>query len=89
MEKTPTPRRGFASMSRDKQQAIARKGGQTAHQRGKAHEFTSEEARAAGRKGGQSVSADRARMSQIGRMGGLRSAQRRRDQGGKGNPDAQ
>lgn len=44
--------RGFASMDPEKQQAIASKGGKVAHQKGVAHEWTSEEARAAGRKGG-------------------------------------
>ena len=45
--------RGFASMSSDKQRQIASKGGKAAHAKGTAHEFTSEEARVAGRKGGQ------------------------------------
>ena len=45
--------RGFASMSSEKQRLIASKGGKAAHARGTAHEFTSEEARVAGRKGGQ------------------------------------
>ena len=44
--------RGFASMDRDKQREIASKGGKTAHQMGTAHEWTSEQAREAGRKGG-------------------------------------
>jgi general stress protein YciG len=44
--------RGFASMDRTKQRDIASKGGKAAHQQGTAHEWTSEEARAAGRKGG-------------------------------------
>lgn len=44
--------RGFASMDRNKQREIAAKGGKTAHQKGVAHEWTSEEAREAGRKGG-------------------------------------
>lgn len=44
--------RGFASMDRDKQREIASKGGKAAHQKGTAHEWTSEEARNAGRKGG-------------------------------------
>jgi general stress protein YciG len=35
------------------QRAIAAKGGRAAHQKGTAHEFTSEEARVAGRKGGE------------------------------------
>ena len=45
-------RRGFASMSAEKQREIASKGGKAAHQKGTAHEWTSEEAREAGRKGG-------------------------------------
>jgi general stress protein YciG len=48
-----TSRRGFASMSPDKQREIASKGGHAAHAKGTAHEFTSEEARDAGRKGGR------------------------------------
>lgn len=44
--------RGFASMDRAKQREIASKGGKAAHQKGTAHEWTSEEARNAGRKGG-------------------------------------
>jgi len=46
-------RRGFASMSADKQREIASKGGRVAHEKGSAHEWTPDEARAAGRKGGQ------------------------------------
>ena len=45
--------RGFASMNKDKQRMIASKGGKTAHKKGTAHKWTSEEARAAGRKGGR------------------------------------
>ncbi len=45
--------RGFASMNKDKQRMIASKGGKTAHKKGTAHKWTSEEARAAGRKGGK------------------------------------
>ena len=44
--------RGFASMDRVRQKEIASKGGKAAHQKGTAHEWTSEEARDAGRKGG-------------------------------------
>ena len=46
-------RRGFACMDLDKQREIASKGGKAAHAKGTAHEWTSEEARMAGRKGGQ------------------------------------
>ena len=69
--------RGFASMDREKQREIARKGGRAAHQKGTAHEFTSDEAREAGRKGGEVVSRDRTHMANIGRRGGeSRGAQR-------------
>lgn len=44
--------RGFATMDRSVQREIARKGGRAAHQKGTAHEWSSEEAREAGRKGG-------------------------------------
>ena len=46
-------RRGFASMSAEKQREIASKGGRAAHAKGTAHEWSAEEARRAGRKGGQ------------------------------------
>jgi general stress protein YciG len=48
-------KRGFASMDEGKQREIASQGGKAAHQKGTAHEFTSEEAREAGRKGGQAA----------------------------------
>jgi general stress protein YciG len=48
-----TGNRGFASMDEDKQREIASQGGKASHEKGTAHEFTSEEAREAGRKGGQ------------------------------------
>jgi general stress protein YciG len=44
--------RGFAAMDPQRQREIAREGGRAAHAKGTAHEFTSEEARAAGKKGG-------------------------------------
>ena len=53
--------RGFAAMDAEKQRQIASKGGKAAHQKGTAHEFSSEEARAAGRKGGEA----RARHAQV------------------------
>ena len=54
-------RRGFAAMSADKQREIASLGGKAAHAKGTAHEFSPDEARAAGRKGGQA--AQRARQA--------------------------
>ncbi|KGQ18202.1 general stress protein [Lysobacter dokdonensis DS-58] len=53
---TGTSNRGFASMDPEKQRAIAAQGGRAAHAQGVAHEFDSDEARAAGRKGGQARS---------------------------------
>lgn len=44
--------RGFAAMSPERQREIASKGGRAAHEQGVAHQWTSEEARLAGRKGG-------------------------------------
>ena len=69
-------KRGFASMDRARQREIARLGGRAAHQRGTAHEFTREEAREAGRKGGVTVSQDREHMAKIGRRGGERRSAR-------------
>lgn len=48
-----TKRRGFGSMDKDRQRRIARSGGKEAHRLGRAHEFTSEEARKAGHIGGR------------------------------------
>lgn len=45
-------RRGFAAMSPEQQRRIASEGGRASHESGKGHRFSSEEARAAGRKGG-------------------------------------
>jgi general stress protein YciG len=55
-------RRGFASMSAEKQREIARKGGRAAHEKGAAHEWTVDEARLAGRKGGQVSRGGRGRL---------------------------
>lgn len=46
-------KRGFASMDKDKQRAIASSGGKAAHAMGTAHKYTSETGREAGRKGGK------------------------------------
>ena len=60
----PKERRGFASMSPEKQREIASKGGRAAHEKGTAHEWTSEEARNAGRKGGQISRGGRGRLAE-------------------------
>jgi general stress protein YciG len=55
-------------MDRAKQREIASKGGKAAHQKGTAHEWTSEEARDAGRKGG--IASHRRRREQMGTSSG-------------------
>jgi len=56
-------RRGFASMSAEKQREIASKGGRAAHAKGTAHKWSSDEARTAGRKGGQISRGGRGRLT--------------------------
>jgi general stress protein YciG len=58
--------RGFASMDPQRQREIASEGGRAAHEKGTAHEFTSEEAREAGRKGGMARSANRRKAMEPG-----------------------
>ncbi len=70
MARQGTSNRGFAAMDPAKQREIASKGGKAAHAKGTAHEFTSDEARVAGKKGGEVVSRDRDHMAKIGREGG-------------------
>ncbi len=64
-------------MDANKQREIASKGGKAAHKLGTAHQFTPDEARVAGRKGGEAVSQNRQHMSTIGRLGGEASRQAR------------
>jgi general stress protein YciG len=64
-------KRGFAAMDPDRQREIAKMGGRAAHTQGRAHEFTPDEAREAGRKGGYAVSKNHEHMVAIGRRGGL------------------
>lgn len=82
-----TSNRGFASMDPEKQRAIAAEGGRAAHAQGVAHEFDSEEAREAGRKGGQARGGGSDRdMQGSDRGGGSRSASagnRERDSQGR------
>ena len=78
--------RGFASMDRVKQREIASKGGKAAHQKGTAHEWTSEEARDAGRKGGIASHQRRREQTGSGPSGGDEVAMERdsMDRGGEG-----
>jgi hypothetical protein len=66
----PNSNRGFAAMDLSKHRETASQGGQAAHTQGRAHEFTADDARAAGRKGREIVSRDRAHMAAIARAGG-------------------
>jgi len=75
-------RSGFALLDPQRMREIASQGGKMAHRKGTAHEFSSDLARRAGRKGGLSVSADRAHMRKIGRLGGLHKGKRRAAAGG-------
>ena len=59
-DKSESRGRGFAGMDHERQKQISSQGGKAAHQKGTAHEFDSEEAREAGRKGGM-VSGERRR----------------------------
>jgi hypothetical protein len=54
-------RRGFAAMDPERQRQIASEGGRAAHKQGVAHEWSTEEARQAGRKGGQNSKGSRPR----------------------------
>lgn len=81
-------RRGFAGMDPAKQREISSKGGKAAHEKGTAHEFTADEAREAGRKGGQRVSQDRAHMAAIGRAGGRSRGRDRQKQAAANQPGA-
>lgn len=83
-----TKSRGFASMDEQTKREIARRGGRAAHAKGTAHEFSTEEAREAGRKGGLAVSQNRAHMAAIGRKGGLESGGRNRGHGNPNEPES-
>ncbi len=57
----PRRPRGFAAMDREKVRAIASKGGKAAHEMGTAHQFSADEARQAGKKGGNAPHVRRGR----------------------------
>ena len=91
-KKTETPtttkrRRGFAAMDPARQKEISSKGGKAAHEKGTAHEFSADEARNAGRKGGIAISQNREHMARIGREGG--KARGRRPDSNESAPESQ
>ena len=67
-------RRGFAAMSPEKQREIASKGGRVAHEKGAAHQWTADEAREAGRKGGSARHGRKHRPERLRRRGPVRGA---------------
>ena len=77
-EKGESRGRGFAGMDRERQRQISSQGGKAAHQKGTAHEFDSEEAREAGRKGGM-VSGGRRRARESGTPNPVTTEQETRD----------
>ena len=81
--------RGFASMDRAKQREIASKGGKAAHQKGTAHEWTSEEAREAGRKGGMASHRRRKQMMEGGEEPPSNSPEGTERSGGGGDQNEQ
>lgn len=70
-------RRGFAALSPERMREIASLGGKASQAKGTGHKFDPDEARAAGRKGGEAVSQDREHMAKIGAKGGRANAERR------------
>lgn len=72
MDEQSKSKRGFAGMTPEQRREIASRGGKSAHAQGKAHRFTSDEARVAGKIGGQKLVATlgREHMQSIGRNGG-------------------
>lgn len=82
-----TSNRGFGSMDQDKQREIASKGGKAAHASGNAHQFDSEEAAEAGRKGGQgrsqSSAQQRTQGTQAGNQEDTQGGNRQRNQEGR------
>lgn len=58
-EEKPKAKRGFAAITPERQREIASQGGKAAHQQGVAHQWNKEQARAAGRRGGQATGSKR------------------------------
>jgi general stress protein YciG len=87
-EKGESRGRGFAGMDRERQRQISSQGGKAAHQKGTAHEFDSEEAREAGRKGGM-VSGGRRRARESGGEGGSEGGGEQGGGGGEAGGEGQ
>src|SRR5471032_542888 len=93
-KQSDTSKRGFASMDPDQQREIASEGGRAAHEKGTAHEFTSEEARRAGSMSHKNDQGNRQSSpgashsgSGAGSQGGARTSRDEDDDGGgRGGP---
>ena len=85
-EPPPRMQRGFARMHPEELRELASKAGKASHESGRGHEFSAEEAREAGRKGGLETAAKRD-MSALARLGGIATAEKRRQQIQKQNHD--
>ncbi|HEY4395560.1 MAG TPA: KGG domain-containing protein [Polyangia bacterium] len=79
-EKGESRGRGFAGMDRERQRQISSQGGKAAHQKGTAHEFDSEEAREAGRKGGMVSGGRRRARDQAGNTPAPETRERESDE---------
>ena len=84
----PRRGRGFAGMDAERQRQISAEGGRAAHRKGTAHEFDSEEAREAGRKGGQASGGSRRRRSGTEESAGTGEQIEHTDLGGDSGGDA-
>jgi hypothetical protein len=86
-----TGNRGFASMDPERQREIASEGGKAAHEKGTAHEFTSEEARRAGSMSHGNRQSDQSRSrtgSESGKQGGNKQSDRATERGGRADDDS-
>jgi general stress protein YciG len=63
MSETTKSKRGFGRLSAEERQRISRKGGVASHAKGTGHEFTRDEARAAGQRGGSKNAENRRRQA--------------------------
>jgi general stress protein YciG len=84
----PRRGRGFAGMDAERQRQISAEGGRAAHRKGTAHEFDSDEAREAGRKGGQASGGSRRRRSGSGENASTVEHVEHTDLGGDSGGDA-
>lgn len=76
-EEKERKKQGFATLTPERRKAIASSGGRVAHMLGRAHRFTTEEAKIAGRLGGKKLAENLEHMREIGRTAARRRAERK------------